>query len=243
MQTHARHTARIALLFTLCVALAATPLAATAGAAFTDSTAETAGDATLSLTEKATGSGTVTVQLTATGDDVAGYQANLTFDPSVVQVTSVEGADYARPVQNVNNDDGWVFITQSQAQGSDDPVLATITFEAVGSGGQSALQFVEQDTKVNDVDGNHVSVSVEEQRVSVEGSDGMQANGDGADSQANDDGDSDPAKTGSDDSDAAGEGDSDGESGVGAESVPQTALIAGGAIVLVAGIVLGRQSS
>lgn len=103
--------------------------------------------------------------------DVAGYQANLTFDPEVAQVVDVSGADFADPVVNSNNQEGWVFLTQSQADGVQNPKLATITFEITEDPpGGTSIAFVAADTMVNDAEGNEVSASLENGAIQVESS-------------------------------------------------------------------------
>ncbi|WP_247730083.1 cohesin domain-containing protein [Halovivax limisalsi] len=109
----------------------------------------------------------IPVTLETTVANTAGYQANVTFDPGVVEVASVSGVDMADPVTNVDNESGWVSITQSQATGVDAPTLATIAFDVVEAG-ETDLEFVEADSLVNNeservpVDYNGTTVSVEE---------------------------------------------------------------------------------
>ncbi|WP_440990487.1 cohesin domain-containing protein [Haloarchaeobius baliensis] len=226
------------LLVVLCLALVAVPIAATQESA----------TLSLSSAEAESTSDTVTVTLTADGSDVAGYQANVTFDPSVVQVQRVSGADYSAPVQNVNNDAGWVFLTQSQADGMDDPQLATITFEVVGSDGQrSTLSFVESDTRVNDADGEHVDASLDSGTISV-GSSDVSANENG--SMASDSAGDDPANRADQQSEpgTAANGGGDGAGGGGGATgngtgVSTTVLVGAGAALLAGGVLLGRRAS
>ncbi|WP_435348280.1 cohesin domain-containing protein [Haloarchaeobius sp. HRN-SO-5] len=189
--------------------------------------ATTPEDVTLALSSAeadATGDA-VTVTLAATGENVAGYQANVTFDPDVVQVRSVEGADFSRPVANVNNDAGWVFVTQSRASGADDPALARITVEVVGSDGQrSALSFVESDTRVNDGDGDHVGVALDAGAIGV-GDGGLQAH----------DGDAGERDDSADD-----DSEVDADDGVG---VSTPVMVGGAAALLVSGAMLGRRGA
>ncbi|WP_256295750.1 cohesin domain-containing protein [Haloarchaeobius salinus] len=226
------------LLVALCLALVAVPMAAAQESA------------TLSLTETEVEStdGTATVTLAAEGSDVAGYQANVSFDPDVVRVQSVSGADYSDPVQNVNNEDGWVFLTQSQSDGMDDPELATITFEVVGDeGDRSTLSFVESDTRINDGAGEHVDVQLDSGTVTV-GSGDVQSMGEG--SAATDGGGEDPAANENQQSDpdtAANDADSDGDGGddtTGDGTGVSTPILVGGAAALLAGgVLLGRRAS
>lgn len=111
---------------------------------------------------------TVVVSLSTTADDVAGYQANVSFDPSVVRVTSVAGAEFDEPITNVNNDEGWVFLTQSRANGTSAPTLARITFEIVGeAGSQTGIEFNTDDTLLNDGDAQGIDVEYATQSVSI----------------------------------------------------------------------------
>lgn len=104
--------------------------------------------------------GTVTVTLSTDARRVAGYQANLTFDPSVLEVKSVDGVDYDDPVTNVDDDAGWVFFTQSEAEGSNAPTLATVTFTVVAGNGTSAdVGLVSEDTRLNDANAEGIAVA------------------------------------------------------------------------------------
>jgi hypothetical protein len=112
---------------------------------------------------------TAVVRLTADGANVAGYQANISFDPSVVHIVGVAGTDdFADPVANVNNEQGWVKLTQSSAKGVDDPVLARLRVSAVGSDGNtSQLSFVAEETSLNDVDRNSLDPTLVTGEVNV----------------------------------------------------------------------------
>jgi len=109
----------------------------------------------------------VTVSTTATG--VAGYQANISFDPSVVQVTSVEGANFRDPVVNIDNEAGYVSFAQSQANAVDEPALAEITVEAVGDGGtETELRFDRERSLVNDREGKTIPTTFESGDVTIQ---------------------------------------------------------------------------
>ncbi|WP_247730085.1 cohesin domain-containing protein [Halovivax limisalsi] len=105
-------------------------------------------DGTLSLVSGSSSDGSATVTLETDVEAVAGYQANVTFDPDVVQVESVSGVDMSDPVVNVDNEAGWVSFTQSQATSTEAPTLAEITFDVVESG-ETELAFVADDSLVN----------------------------------------------------------------------------------------------
>jgi PKD repeat protein len=94
----------------------------------------------------------VTVTVWANASDVRGYQATLSFDPSVVQVVSVSGSDdFAAPVSRVDNDTGIVEFNQLRSGGADDPVLARLTLELVsGAGSGTTLSFAESNTRLAD---------------------------------------------------------------------------------------------
>ena len=94
----------------------------------------------------------VTVTVWANASDVQGYQANVSFDPGVVQVVSVSGsADFDAPVSRVDNEAGIVSFNQLRDSGVDDPVLARLTLELVGSAeSETTLSFDESDTKLSD---------------------------------------------------------------------------------------------
>lgn len=126
---------------------------------------------------------TTTVRLATDAGDVAGYQANVTFDPAVLEVESVAGTDsFADPIVNVNNEEGWVFVTQSQVEGTDEPALATITFAAVGGDGErSSLGFVGGDTVLNDAESATVDVSLSPGEVTVAAGDAVSSDASGSD--------------------------------------------------------------
>jgi hypothetical protein len=102
---------------------------------------------------------TVDVTLSATANDVSSYQANITFDPSIVSAKTAQSGDLGSPIVNINNESGWVSLTATQVNGVDDPTLATITFELVGDAGQSSsLGLFEAETGLSDSQGNTISV-------------------------------------------------------------------------------------
>lgn len=151
-------TRHVAVLFVVGLALAGAvaPVAvATTGAAGAGvdagvgATGETDAEATLSVGSASAPAGeTVTVPIAVDGTGIAGYQANLTWDESVLRLESVSGADFSKPV--TNGGPGWVFMTQSQSDGVDSPTVATVTFTVVGDAGdEAALSFVARDSSVN----------------------------------------------------------------------------------------------
>ncbi|WP_256295930.1 cohesin domain-containing protein [Haloarchaeobius salinus] len=187
---------------------------------------------------------TVTVAVAVEGENIAGYQANLTWDPTVLQFESVEGADFSAPVQNAN--EGWVFMTQSQSSGTQSPTVARVTFTVVGDGGdETDLAFVEADTSTND-ESSQLVTAVEGGTVTVAGG-SAQADADGGDDDAAGDDGGTAAGTSSGGDDAASDGStSTAESRDGGDSGLSPTLVAGGiggaVVVLGAGYVLGQRS-
>ena len=178
---------------------------------------------------------TATVRLTADADDVAGYQANVTFDPSVIRVEGVAGTDdFGDPVANVNNEEGWVMLTQSSTEGVDDPVLARLRVTAVGSDGDSTtLSFVGEDTSVNDVERNTLDLALVNGEVNVAAGE-MVANQNGTDSATTTQPSTDGGNT-----DEPSEDDDDGS------PLESPVMLVGGAVVLgggvAGGIILGKR--
>ncbi|WP_436926775.1 cohesin domain-containing protein [Halosimplex amylolyticum] len=73
-----------------------------------------------------------TVALQARTDGVSGYEASITYDPSVVRVVSISGADFSEPIVNIDQEAGRVNLTQVSVESVDDPTLARITLQLVG---------------------------------------------------------------------------------------------------------------
>ncbi|MFC3958872.1 cohesin domain-containing protein [Halovivax cerinus] len=122
---------------------------------------------TLSLTASEQSGDQIGVTLETNASDVAGYGANVTFDPDVVSVDAVSGLDMNDPIVNIDNENGWVFFTQSQASGVDEPELAEITF-TVQATGQTDLEFVAEDTSVNDATPEEIPVDLVGTTIEVE---------------------------------------------------------------------------
>ncbi|WP_254864311.1 CARDB domain-containing protein [Halovivax gelatinilyticus] len=119
---------------------------------------------------------TIAVTLEADADDVAGYGANVTFDPDILAIDeeNVSGVDFGDPVTNIDNRNGWVFVTQSQAVGDANPTLVEFEFTVLASG-DSELSFLEDDTTLNDgavppedidvdLDGTEITVELEDEQ-------------------------------------------------------------------------------
>lgn len=198
MPDNTRHAVALAVVLSLALAPVAAPAVATTvgeTAAVTDDVGSSAsGNALLpqqyaqqsDAPQLRLGSTTVNpndtsvVRVSTDAGNIAGYQTNVTFDPSVVRVEGVVGSeDFGDPVVNVNNDAGWVVFTQSGTEGVDEPVLARLRVTAVGDDGDStALSFVGEDTAVNDADRASVDVALVGGQVDVAAGD-VVANNDG----------------------------------------------------------------
>ncbi|WP_440988303.1 cohesin domain-containing protein [Haloarchaeobius baliensis] len=208
--------------------------------------AEEQSEATITVGDASAAPGeTVTVPVAVEGENIAGYQANLTWDPSVLRFESVEGADLSDPVKNAN--EGWVFMTQSQSSGTSSPTVARVTFTVVGDGGdETELAFVDADTSAND-ESSQLETAVAGGTVTVSGG-SAQVDADGGDDAASgDDGGTAPGTSSGDDGgDGGGADTSAGTGGDGGSGGLSPTLVAGGvggaAVVLGAGYVLGQRS-
>ncbi|WP_327053867.1 cohesin domain-containing protein [Halomicrococcus gelatinilyticus] len=160
--TRTRHTTRF-IVGLLVLSVLASPAVVQSGLAQSS-------DAKLALSSSdVRDDGTVTVTLATDARNVAGYQANLTFDPSVLTVKSIDGVDYGDPVTNVNNDAGWAFFTQSEAEGSNAPTFATVTFAVVAENDTSAdVALVSEDTRLNDANAEGIAVSADSASVPLQ---------------------------------------------------------------------------
>jgi hypothetical protein len=140
----------------LIVAAGVTPAASGADSSVTLS--QEAGDAPADSITGEPGE-TVTLTVWASASDVRGYQTNLTYDSAVLQVEDVAGtSDFEDPVSTVNNAQGRVAFNQYRSAATDDPVLATITFEFTENADtEGEVAFVAADTKFADGDGGTFS--------------------------------------------------------------------------------------
>jgi hypothetical protein len=162
-------------------------------------------------------SDTVTVLLTSSANDVAGLETNMTFDADVIQLESVEGVDLAEPITRHSNENGWVFITQAQPSGVDDPTMTRLTFEIV-SEGTTELSFTSEATDVFNSEGQEIPIVTTNTNVDVSADDGSDdADGDG-DASDTGDGESDDEESGADDGDDTGNADDSGETSDDADS-------------------------
>ncbi|MFC3958867.1 S8 family serine peptidase [Halovivax cerinus] len=104
------------------------------------------------LGEATAGEGeTATVSLDTDLTGIAGYQVRLDYDPSTVEFVEASGVDITDPT--VNDEDGTLTLSASQTSGVDAPTLADLTFEVVGSAGESSdLTFDQAFTQLNTED-------------------------------------------------------------------------------------------
>jgi hypothetical protein len=237
------------------------PAASTASdaAAGTDSVDAAAGidsigstDATLSVGSGNASTGeTVTVPVVVTGENVAGYQANLTWDASVLRFESVSGVNFSDPVTNRGS--GWVFATQSQSDGVDSPTVARVTFTVVGNAGdETTIAFEARDSSVNN-ESVQLDTALESGSVSVDASADAEGDATTTSTAASDDAGtaaSDDASTASGSATTDGDDEtttgsqSDGSDG-GDSGVSPTLLVggvAGASGILGAGYLLGKQT-
>lgn len=148
-------TSRFALSLGLCVLLVAVSgLAATGAVAAVQEDVDVAVGSTTG-----TPGSNVTVDVTVRAANVSGYELSLLYDPDVVSVASVQGADFSDPVTNVNREAGRLNATQVSVDSVDDPTLARITFELVGEPtNESALRFDEAGTELFDENSESIFV-------------------------------------------------------------------------------------
>jgi hypothetical protein len=117
-------------------------------------TASTSGTGMIEITDATGVKGeNVTITIRAQADEVAGYEANITFDPGVAEVKSIEPVDIRSwtTLNNTrNNERGWLTVTGSNDSGLQSPRLLNITFELHNTTeSPSPLSFVDKDTRLN----------------------------------------------------------------------------------------------
>lgn len=110
--------------------------------------AETGEDATITLEVVSETDDTVEVVMGTDAQDAAGYEANVTYDPAVLTLDTIEGVDFDEPVTNTDDDAGWVKLTQAQGSGMKAPTFARLTF-TVTEAVETELSFLEHETAVN----------------------------------------------------------------------------------------------
>ena len=139
----------------LAAVVVAVPLTATSAAAPPDANASTAvtTDPGGSLTAERWETLTVTVRANAT--NVTGYQSELAYDPNVLQVREIAGTDdFDAPVAATDNTNGSIVFNQIRSGAVANPVLAELTVQVIGTGGQrSDLSVVARETTFSNATG------------------------------------------------------------------------------------------
>ena len=99
---------------------------------------------------------------------VAGGEIKLVFDPTIVHVVSVSAGDLGSPTMNINNADGFVYVTTSgtSAVGKTSATLANIKFTGV-SAGTTNLDFAV--ASLNSASGSLITPTVSSGSISVSG--------------------------------------------------------------------------
>jgi len=95
---------------------------------------------------------TRTLFVNTTAEEVAGYEAQVEFDPEAVTVESASAGNLSSGISvNRDNENGTVTVAQAQANGASQPVLFTleVTYEGDESG-SADLAFDAEDTEVLD---------------------------------------------------------------------------------------------
>jgi len=99
---------------------------------------------------------TLTVTVRANATDVTGYQSAVTYDPTVLQVKAIAGTDdFDAPVATIDNTNGSVVFNQVRSGETDDPALARLSVQVIGTGGaRSDLSVAAGGTRFSDATGS-----------------------------------------------------------------------------------------
>lgn len=110
-----------------------------------------------------------TVTLETDVSNATAYEATVEFDPEKLQVEDVSGEDMADPVMEVDNENGELFLTQAQAQGSDAPEMAEIEFEVTDmqTGDEANVSLVGSESAVYDPSGDAYTTNWDDGSVMV----------------------------------------------------------------------------
>ncbi len=82
--------------------------------------------------------------------DVVGGEVNITFNPSVVNVSNVSDGEIGSVTSNVDNQQGWVYLNVYGSEGMDgDVVFAYLNFTAVGGEGENSELNISVDSLFN----------------------------------------------------------------------------------------------
>jgi subtilisin family serine protease len=89
---------------------------------------------------------------------VAGYEANVSFDPEAIEIIDVTGIGMSQPVYTVDEDEGYIHMAQAQASGIDAPTFVELTLNVtLAERGQSTtLDLRAADSRLNDENGSTV---------------------------------------------------------------------------------------
>ena len=104
---------------------------------------------------------TRTLFVNTTAENVAGYEAQVEFDPETITVESASAGNISSGISvNRDNENGTVTVAQAQANGASQPVLFTleVTYEG-DEGGSADLAFDAADTELVDPDTDALDVS------------------------------------------------------------------------------------
>lgn len=112
--------------------------------------------------------GSGTIELTTEASEVAGFEATISYDPDVVDVVGVEGADLGEP--EVNLEDGTVSVAAAQPTSVATPTLASIEVTAAPGveSATTAIELHEDETALNHEHGEEIDVTLGDGSVSVE---------------------------------------------------------------------------
>ena len=119
------------------------------------------------------------VTLTAEHNGTAGFQAFVEFDPENVAITDVEGEDIS--IQHeLDNQDGWLYISGAQAEGIENPELADISINASGlEDGETTDLHLGGDSAVNDETGTKLTTKRRDGEIAALGRELGDVRGDG----------------------------------------------------------------
>lgn len=100
--------------------------------------------------------------LTAEATNVTGYEANVTFDPTVVRVAVVGRQRFPDTDVTIDNENGWVSLNGARDDGVDDPTLASLVVKVRADaepGTRSPLGLVAADTTLTNATDGEIPVA------------------------------------------------------------------------------------
>ncbi|AWB28180.1 cohesin domain-containing protein [Halococcoides cellulosivorans] len=111
----------------------------------------------------------VTVPVTVHSDDIAGYELEISYDPSVVRPVGISDGEFERPVSHIDESHGLINITAAQATSASAPTVAQITFEVVGEVNDTATIEVDSgESAVFGTNGTELDAAYGQSTVSVD---------------------------------------------------------------------------